>query len=341
MSLEKRFVDRDVLDSDHPAPRLQVENPVHHDEWIAVGNDLEDPADVEDLSSGLFRDPGDGAGHRHIALVAGPIGDQVRLDPPAHQPEIAQDVTGLVAHELIGPAQRAAEDVGVREHHRRGRRGALEQAAAPQGFHFAGEAEGAGSGEVLPEGIEVDVPGAGLPADERVTPLDGGGEPERGRRGDDVGRVAFGHGERRNDPERGGLSLQGIDAGALEQLQVRGEGTVQNRRLRPVELDHQIVQLQRHHRSQQVLNGVDGGFAAADRGAPLGGLDLAYPGRDFGTRFEVDAPKHDALARRAGPAGDPGAYAGVQADPGDLRCGRDRPPRHRCSALSRGPRADR
>ncbi len=80
--------------------------------------------------------------------------------------------------EFVGPAERGAEHFVLGEHHRRAHRAALEQPAAAEGLHFVGEAEGAGPGQVVPERFGGDVPGAGLPADERVAPFDGGSEPE-------------------------------------------------------------------------------------------------------------------------------------------------------------------
>ena len=116
---------------DHPAPRLELEDPVHHEERVAVRDDLEDAADVEDPPAGPLGDPRDRPRHRDVALVAGPVGDDVRLHPAAHQRQVAQDVAGLVADEFVGPAQRAAEDLGLGEHHRRLGGAALEQAAVP------------------------------------------------------------------------------------------------------------------------------------------------------------------------------------------------------------------
>ena len=93
------------------------------------------------------------------------------------------------------------------------------------------------------------------------------------------------------DPVGGGLALEGANPGAVERVEPGTEGAVQDRRLGTVELDHQIVEVERHDRGEQVLHRVDGGVAPADGGAPLGGLDFGDPGGHLGTRGEIAAPE--------------------------------------------------
>ena len=71
---------------------LDLEDPVHQQEGIPVGNHVEDPADVHRHASVALRGAGEPAGQRDVALVARPGRDHVGLDPAADQRQVAQDV---------------------------------------------------------------------------------------------------------------------------------------------------------------------------------------------------------------------------------------------------------
>ena len=107
---------------DDPLPALDLEDPVHQQERVAVRDDVEDLADVHRDPARALPGAGDGAGQRDVALVAGPGGHDVGLDPAADQGEVADEVGRLVAHELVRPAERGAlGEPGVGQHHRVGR----------------------------------------------------------------------------------------------------------------------------------------------------------------------------------------------------------------------------
>ena len=100
----------------------------------------------------------------------GALGDDVRLEPPANQRNVADDVAGLVADELIGPAQRGAHHAVVGEDDDVLDVAAQGEAALPQPGHLALEAEGARPGDLPPEAVGVDRPLAGLPPDDAGDP---------------------------------------------------------------------------------------------------------------------------------------------------------------------------
>ena len=64
-----------------------------------------------------------------------------RLDPAAGQGQVAQDVAGLVTHEFVGPAQRAADQAVFRQYQGGFERGTERQAAGPKRIGLTKEPE--------------------------------------------------------------------------------------------------------------------------------------------------------------------------------------------------------
>ena len=111
---------------------------------------------------------------------------------PPTQGQVAQDVARLVTHELVGPAQRPADQAVLREDQGGFERGTQRQAASPKRIGLAKEAERAGLGQLPGKSAGGDVVRPGLPADQRVGPFDGGGQPQGLGGRDHVGRVGLG-----------------------------------------------------------------------------------------------------------------------------------------------------
>ena len=143
VALKERLVDRHVLDADDPLGPFDLDDPVHQQERIPVRDHVQDPADVHHNASVALSGAGEPAGQRDIALMARLGGHDVGLDPAADQCQVAQDVARLVAHELIGPAERAADQAVVGQYQGGLERGTQGEAAGPERIRLAQETEGA------------------------------------------------------------------------------------------------------------------------------------------------------------------------------------------------------
>jgi hypothetical protein len=99
-----------------------------------------------------------------------------RHDPSPHscpsQREVSNAIHRFVAHELVVPAQVAAQDVVVVENHRVVQRRSLDQALRPKRIHLVHETESSGSGQLAREGVLGDVEAPRLPADQRMRKFD-------------------------------------------------------------------------------------------------------------------------------------------------------------------------
>ncbi len=93
--------------------------------------------------------------------------------------EIAEQIEDLVAHELVGEAQRAFRcDLVVLDDHGVARRAALDHPGVLQRLHVPMEDEGPRRRDLLRERLRGDLEAPVLGADETVVVLDREGEPE-------------------------------------------------------------------------------------------------------------------------------------------------------------------
>jgi len=58
-----------------------------------------------------------GAGKRNVASVTWPRGLYCSIEPSAHEREIADQIQGLMANELIIPSQFSVDHGGFRQHY--------------------------------------------------------------------------------------------------------------------------------------------------------------------------------------------------------------------------------
>src|SRR3990172_13008892 len=151
--LEERLVVRDVLDPDDALLLLDLEDPVDEQHRVAVGDDGEDVADVHHGASRTRGPQADGPPEGDVAAVARPGGDDVRAEAPAKQRQVAEEVRRLVAHELVGPAQRRADDRRRVEHDGVLHSAARDEPLRPQRLDLVHEAEGARRRELAREHV--------------------------------------------------------------------------------------------------------------------------------------------------------------------------------------------
>ena len=262
------------------------------------------------------------------------------LEPPTNQRNITDDVTCLVADELIGPAQGGAQHPIVGQHDDVLDIAAQGEAALPQPRHLALEPEGTRPGDFPTEAVGVDGPLAGLPPDDWVIPVHADGKPEFVGRRHTVRCTA--HAQYKGCAHHKGDGIPGLLAHptGLEGVQPRLERSIQNRQFRPVHFDSDVVQAECEGGGEEMLHGIDGVIALTKPGAPLGGAD-AMGTRGHCRRLAAVLYEGDAAAGRPRPADDAAGDAGMKGDPGERDLAFQRAPRHRGDVAPRGARARR
>ena len=117
VSLKERLVDGDVLYPDDPLLLFDLENPVHQQERVAVGQNLHDVfyrIHPLLLSSGLHHLPY----QRHRSAMTRFHRHNSGANARPGQRQVADAIHRLVPHELVSPPQIAAQNVTVVEHDR-------------------------------------------------------------------------------------------------------------------------------------------------------------------------------------------------------------------------------
>src|SRR5206468_3272883 len=138
--LKKGFVDRDVLEPHDALSWLVLENAIHEQKRIAMGQRLDDV--VSSVHPRLLcRTFEHLTNERHRSAVARSIRDESSAHPLSCEREIANEVHCLVTHELIIPPKLGVDETLVIEHDGIRRRDALYQSLRPQRVGLAKEAE--------------------------------------------------------------------------------------------------------------------------------------------------------------------------------------------------------
>src|SRR6185436_4652521 len=171
MSLEERLVDGDVLQSHDPLLLLDLQNPIHQQEGIAVWQNLHDVFDCAHsllLSTGLHHLP-----HQcHRSAVTRLYRDDPRAHAGTRQRQIADTVHRLVPHELVVPAQRSAQDVAVIQNDGVVQRRPLDQSLRAKRIDFVNEAKSPRSRKLAGERLFRDDKSARLLPDQRMREFD-------------------------------------------------------------------------------------------------------------------------------------------------------------------------
>ena len=107
VAVEERLVDRDVLKSQYPAARLELQNPIDEQEWVPVRQEVENALRLEHRASvgGFESQSAKTTGDHHVSAVAGTVGHYVRPEATSGQGQIAHDIDDLVSYEFIGKPQ--------------------------------------------------------------------------------------------------------------------------------------------------------------------------------------------------------------------------------------------
>src|SRR2546423_12364029 len=164
MSLKEGFVDGDVLQPNDSLLFLDLQNPIHQQERVAVRQSLHDV--VYRIHPLLLSTGFDHLAHqRHCPAMAWLYSYDSRPNPRACKRQIADAVHRLVSHKLVLPAQCAAQYVVIVENDRVVERGALDQSLRAKRIDLVHEAKRPRSRQLVGERLLIDCKSARLLSD--------------------------------------------------------------------------------------------------------------------------------------------------------------------------------
>ena len=326
VSGEERFVDGHVLEPDDALARLELDDAVHQEHRVAVRQAVKDALHI-DVGGPLHRvvRVADRACQRDIPPVARSLRDDVSPQSPAQEGKVANQVAGLVAHELVRVSQRPVQHALPVQQHRVFQGGPKGQSARVQSFCIGREPEGARRRQVAPESLPVDPVRAVLPADRPVREIDRRrhAKPVVGHR--HVGRAtAVLDGDRLRDHGDGRFRRLGASPCPSHGVKVGREAAVQNRDFRAIQLQERVVDLQGRKRRQQMLDRPDFHVPGAEARAQFRFGDVLQACRDPDRVGQVGAHENNARILGCGPDGHRGFPAGVHPDPMEFDTAGDR-----------------
>lgn len=249
-----------------------------------------------------------------VERVAGFAGFDAGEQGEADEGEVADEIESLVAAEFIGIAERAVHDAVLGEDDGVIERAAADEAHGAEGLDIGFEAEGAGAGENLAEGIGVNDHFDFLLADERVGKINvaadakfvGGIDADAAAVFDDFDGLA--------DFEEAALSAKTADAGLVEELHERLSGAIEDGNFDVVEVDEDVVDAIGVGGGEQVLGGGEQDALLHEAGGVADASDVVAVGFD-GKVVEIDAAENDAGVGGSWEKTNVGVDAGVEADP--------------------------
>lgn len=330
VALEVGLVDRDVLDR-HEGVVGQLDHTVHHHEGVAVGEGVEDLADVEGVAEGGLRGIdflgrfrlglgvlgllpllADGGGEAGVERVAWADGDDVGLEADAGEDDVADDIEDLVADEFILEAQRLlADDLVALEDDGRVERPALDEALFEEFFDVLVDGERAGRGDLRFVGLGIDVDREVLRVDAAVIRRGAGDAQAIEGQGDDRAAALV---DRDRLREREDFAFVGLidDARLMDERRERTRGAVDDRRFGGIEFDDGVVDAHAAERGEHVLDRVQLDGVGGDGRLALQVGDHFRDRPDLGFAEKVDAAEDEAGVGGARFEGQGDLLAGVE-----------------------------
>src|SRR5688500_12220375 len=214
--------------------------------------------------------------------------------------EIANTIHRLVPDELIGPAERSADDVGFVEDDGVFHRCTLDETARTKPLHLMHEPEGARTGKPRGKRSRRHTDANRLSSDTVVRKLDLYYWVESIARKRLIDGFAVYDSNRLRERENLRVTVERRKTGLPELIEKRSCASVQNRRLRSVHADHEVVDSESGNSREHMLDCVNRVVASAELRAPLAGADLVDDG---GYRYRpgnVGAMQCDAVPRCRG-----------------------------------------
>ncbi len=247
--------------------------------------------------------PGGRVGEQARELAVGDVpalvADDVALDRAADEREVPEQVEDLVAHELVGEAQRRlVHDAGGTDDDGIVHRAAFDQALLAQPLDILPEDEGARGGDLVLEGLRVDVEGGVLGAQHRLVVLDREADAKAVVGQGEQLDIVLDQADRLLDLEVAYRRALAHDSGLLDAGDVvRAAAVGRLRGLVAVQFDDDVVEAEAGQGGQHVLHRVDAVAVARERGvAKL----LRHRRREVDVNgkiqrwIQIDAPEDDA-----------------------------------------------
>ena len=221
--------------------------------------------------------------------------------------------------ELVRRAKTVLHHRRVVQHHGVLSRRPLDQSHRAQRLDFAHEPEGTRPPELPLEQLRRDARGIVLSPDQRMRKVDRDVEVEMVRGSRLVSRVSVGELDALGQSPVLRAPRMLADSGCAQRLEERARAAVHDRRLRTVQRDDEIVDLERSHGGEHVLHRVHRVRLLAQLRAPIGEHGLLGPRPDRRGACEVSALEHDPCTARRRPKHERAVDAEVKARAGD-RC---------------------
>jgi hypothetical protein len=211
----------------------------------------------------------------------------------ADEGEVADQVEGFVAAELVGVAEGTVHDAVLGEDDGVIERAAADQAHGPERLDIGFETEGACAGENLAEGIGIDEQFDLLLADEGMGEIDVAADPEFVGGIDADAAAVFDDFDRLEDAKVTAFAAKATEAGLIEELKERFGGTVEDGDFNVVDIDEDVVDAVGVGGGEKVLGGGEKDALFHEAGGVADAGDIVAVSFD-GEIVEVDAAEDDA-----------------------------------------------
>jgi len=231
--------------------------------------------------------------------VAGFEGFDAAEEWKANEGEVADEVEGFVAAELIGIAEGAVHDAVFGEDDGVIEGAATDQAHGPERLDIGFEAEGAGARENLAEGFAIYEQFDLLLADERMRKINVAADSKFVGGIDGNAAAVFDDFDRLENFKVAALSTEAAEAGLIKELEEGLGGTVENGDFDVVEVNKDVVYAVGIGGGEKVLGGGEQDALLHKAGGIADASDVVAMGFD-GEVVKIDAAENDPGVRRSG-----------------------------------------
>jgi hypothetical protein len=247
--------------------------------------------------------PGGGVGEKTadqlgVERMAGFAGFDAAEEREADEGDVADEIKGLVAAEFVGITERAVHHAVFGEDDSVIERAAADEAHGAERLDIGFEAEGAGPGENLTEGVGIDEHFDFLLAYKWVGKIDVAADAELVGGIDADAAAVFDDLDGLEDAEIAAFAAEAAEAGLIEELEERLGGTVEDGDFDVVEVDEDVVDAEGVRGGEEVLGGGEQDALLHEAGGIAHASDVVAVCFD-GEIVEVDAAEDDASVRRS------------------------------------------
>jgi hypothetical protein len=245
--------------------------------------------------------------------MSGFAGFDAAEEGQADKGEVADEIEGLVAAELVRVAEWAVHDAIFGEDDGVVESAAADEAHGSERLDIGFEAEGTGTGENLAERVGIDEQFDLLLADEGMGKIDVTANAEFVGGIDADSATVFDDFDWFEDADVAAFAAKAADAGLIEQLKERLGGTVQDRDFDVIEVNEDVVDAVGVGGGEKVLGGGEQDALFHEAGGVTDAGDVVAVGFN-GEIVEVDTAEDDAGIGGSGLKADFGVGARVETD---------------------------